>query len=66
MKPMKPKKIAKDELRKPAQAVTESSKPEAENDDTEAVPPGIETAEVEEETARERAADDGMPDEDAL
>ena len=63
---MKPRKTTKENKFKPAEAGTPSSKPELEDDDTEVVPPGVESAEAEEEKTRERAADDGMPDEDTL
>jgi hypothetical protein len=64
---MKPKKTLKIEAElepKTEDVVTPSSRPEREDDDSEAVPPDAGTAEAEQEREEERASDDGMPAED--
>lgn len=71
---MKPKKVpspdakstrsARREPSAPPSEPTPSSRPELENDDSEAVPPDAGSAEAEEDKLRQRAADDGMPEDD--
>jgi hypothetical protein len=64
MKPKKPAPRAPRPAEAPEAPPTSSSRPEKENDDTEAMPPDAGAAEADEERAEER--DDGMPGEDLV